>query len=55
MNFVNRFLAGRKIRDGVGNLGEMGALLLPASDLSTGPWVLASSSCSPIGLAGGLM
>ena len=43
------------IRDGVRALGKVGASSLPASDLPAGPWRLASSSCSPVGLVGGLL
>ena len=43
------------IRGGVEASRGVGALLLPASDLLVEPWGLASSSCSPVGSAGGLL
>ena len=46
MNFVNKFLAERGIRDGVGASKVVKALSLPASDLAP-----ASSSCSQMILA----
>ena len=52
MIFVKRFSAGGGTRGRVGALGQIGASLLPASDLLVMP---ASSSCSPRMLAGGLM
>ena len=50
MNFVNRFLAGRGIKDGVGVSKKIGALSLPASDFAP-----ASSSYFPEILAGKLI
>ena len=43
------------IRGRVGASEGIGVLLLLASDLSAGFWGPASSSCSPIRLAGGLL
>ena len=43
------------IKDGVGASGGVGASSLPASDLLAVLWGLASSFCSPVGLAGGLL
>ena len=40
---------------GVKALEEVRALLLPASDLFARPWGPASSSCSPVGSAGGFL
>ena len=42
-------------KGGVGASKEVEALSLTASDLSAGPWRLASLFCSPVGLAGGLL
>ena len=42
-------------RDGVGASRRVGASLLLTSDLLTGPWGLASSSCSLVGSVGGLL
>ena len=43
------------IRDKVGASKGVGALSLLASDLLAGLWGLASSSCSLVGLVGGLL
>ena len=43
------------IRGGIGASRGVEALLLPVSDLPTGLWGLASLSCSPMGLVGGLL
>ena len=57
MNLVKRFLVEEGTRGGVGASGGVGALVeassLPALNPRTGPWP-ASSSYSPMGLAGGL-
>ena len=55
---VKRSLVEGRIKGGIGACEGVGALvgasLLPALNSRTGPWP-ASSSCSPVGLAGGLM
>ena len=57
MNLVKRFLVEEGTRGGIGASGGVkaliGASLLPVLNLRTGPWPV-SSSCSPIGSAGGL-
>ena len=57
-NLVKRSLVEEGTRGRVGASREVGALvgvlLLPALNSRTGPWS-ASLSCSPIGLAEGLM
>ena len=57
MNLVKRSLVEERIRGGVGASKGVGALvgasLLPALNRRTRLWP-ASSSCSPVGLAGGL-
>ena len=54
MNFVKKSLV-EETKGGVGALEGVRALLLPTSDLSTGPWGPASSSCSSMKLVKGLL
>ena len=54
INFVKRSLV-EETRGRVGASRGVGASLLPASDLLAGPWRLTSSSCSHVGLVGGLL
>ena len=54
MNFVKKSSVGGT-RGGVGASRGVEALSLPAFNLPAGPWGLASSSCSPMGSAGGLL
>ena len=59
MNIVNWSWVGGEMRGRVGASGEIGALvgalLLLVLDSFAGPWVLASSSCSPKGSGRRLM
>ena len=60
INFVKRSLVrGTRGRIGASKwvkaLERIGALLLPAFDLLTGPWEPASLSCSSMGSVGGLL
>ena len=54
MNFVKKSSMG-ETRGGIRASRGVRALLLPTSDLPTGPWGLASSSCSSVGSAKGLL
>ena len=54
MNFVKKSLVGGT-RGEIRASGGVKALSLPASDLSAGLWGLASSFCSPVGSARGLL
>ena len=54
INFVNKSLAKREMRDGMGALKRVGVLLLPALDLLAEPWAPISLSCSPLKLVKGL-